>query len=297
MAASTTSPDSGFTPRKEFIRQQKVTSNTFALLAVAQTSFIRFYSFPPSVIVSLRRLFENRSILAAFRQDGTHNLCEFTLEGKPWANTKSVATEKLLIDIIAIIYHCGYTFLSSLDYGRESDDRLAMAFSKLELSLPGSRSGTPLPPSASPLPDGSGSQSSDRSRSSRIPFAISFASTTLMRVIAPPLHLTPAILQAVRGSWPRGVVSEKKVGDNSFEFKLKGYRCRSFLFRILSSADLSFRVPAGHICDRFLTPYPYTSFIARLTILYAPLLYFSEPESFSGKRSVDIHWSRFVVNR
>jgi hypothetical protein len=227
MAASTTSPDSGFTPRKEFIRQQKVSSNTFALLAVAQTSFIRFYSFPRPVIASLRRLFENRSILAAFREDVTQSLCEFTLEGKPWANTKSVATEKLLIDIIAIIYHCGYTFLSTLDYGRESDDRLAMAFSKLELSLPGSRSGTPLPSSASPLPaDGSGSQSSDRPKNSRIPFAISFASTTLMRVISPPLHLTPAILQAVRGSWPRGVVSEKKVGDNSFEFKLKGYKCR-----------------------------------------------------------------------
>ncbi|KAJ2918986.1 hypothetical protein MD484_g1380, partial [Candolleomyces efflorescens] len=45
-----------------------------------------------------------------------------------------------------------------------------------------------------------------------------------MRVISPPLHLTPAILQAVRGSWPRGVVSEKKVGENCFEFKLKGYK-------------------------------------------------------------------------
>lgn len=229
MATSTTSPDSGFTPRKEFIRQQKHSSNSFALLAVAQTGFIRFYSFPRPVVASLRRLFEDRGILSGFREDETQNLCEFTLEGKPWANAKSVTTEKLLVDIIAIIYHCGYTFLSTLEYGRESDDRLAMAFSKPELSVPGSRSGTPLPSYTSPFPDNSGSQSSDRPRSSRIPFAISFASTTLMRVIAPPLHLTPAILQAVRGSWPRGVVSEKKVGDNSFEFKLKGYKCMFYM--------------------------------------------------------------------
>lgn len=61
----------------------------------------------------------------------------------------------------------------------------------------------------------------------RAPFALSFLSATLLRVIAPPLHSTPAILQAVRGSWPRGVVSEKKVGDAAFEFKLKGYKCTS----------------------------------------------------------------------
>lgn len=46
-----------------------------------------------------------------------------------------------------------------------------------------------------------------------------------MRVISPPRDYTPAILQAVRGSWPRGVVSEKKVGDSAYEFKLRGYRC------------------------------------------------------------------------
>lgn len=46
-----------------------------------------------------------------------------------------------------------------------------------------------------------------------------------MRVISPPRDSTPAILQAVRGSWPRGVISEKKVGDSAYEFKLRGYRC------------------------------------------------------------------------
>jgi hypothetical protein len=50
-----------------------------------------------------------------------------------------------------------------------------------------------------------------------------------MRVISPPLHLTPAILQACRGAWPRGVISEKTVYGNSYEFKLKGYGCK-FIF-------------------------------------------------------------------
>lgn len=278
MATSTNSPDAVFTPRKEFVRQQKFASNSFALLAVAQTGFIRFYSFPRSVISSLRRLFEERQIIAGFREDETQNLCEFNLEGKPWANSKSVATENLLIDIIAIIYHCGYTFLSTIDYGRESDDRLAIAFSKVELSIPGSRSGTPLPSHNSPLPDNSGSQSSDRPRSTRIPFAISFASTTLMRVISPPLHLTPAILQAVRGSWPRGVVSEKKVGDNSFEFKLKGYKC-TFAYRIpRRPTDFSYRVSAGYVRDRFSTSHPFIAFFPRLTVFHTPFFHFIEPQ-------------------
>ncbi|KAH6902816.1 hypothetical protein BKA70DRAFT_1434434 [Coprinopsis sp. MPI-PUGE-AT-0042] len=127
------------------------------------------------------------------------------MDGKPWANAKSVTTEKLLLDIFAIIYHAGYSFLSNVDYGRDHDDRLAMAFSR---------------PSASE----EASPSSTGSLKKRVPFALSFASTTLLRVISPPLHLTPAILQAVRGAWPRGVVSEKKVGDNCYEFKLKGYK-------------------------------------------------------------------------
>lgn len=216
-------PESGFVPRKEFIRENKSAPNSFALLAIASSNCLRLYSFPDTVIASLRRLFESLNILVLFREDLAHNLCEFSLDGKPWGNPKVVATEKLLVDILAIIYQCGYAYLSTLDYGREHDDRLAIAFSKP--SIPGSREGTPLPASSSPLLDGSGSSKTDISRSKRIPFAISFASSSLMRVIAPPLHLTPAILQAVRGSWPRGVVSEKKVGHDSFEFKLKGYKC------------------------------------------------------------------------
>lgn len=226
-AGTSTSSQSGFIPRKEFIRQQKPPPSSFALLAIAGSGFIKLYSFSIHIIDAFRHLFEQHDILLACRENASQSLYEFSLDGKPWANSKSVASEKLLIDLVAIIYQCGYVYLSTLDYGREHDDRLVMAFSKPEIQDALSRSSSPLSPS--PWIVVSGSPSYDKPRSKRIPFALSFTSGTTMRVIAPPLNLTPAILQAVRNSWPRGVVSEKKVGDNSFEFKLKGYKCATLI--------------------------------------------------------------------
>ncbi|KAF8559245.1 hypothetical protein OG21DRAFT_714339 [Imleria badia] len=210
--------DSGFVPRKEFIRDQRTTSD-FSLLAISGSSFIRLYSFSLEVIADLRRLFDHFYLNAACREDTTQKLCEFQLHGKPWASPKSARTERILLDILAVIYRHSYTILSTIDYGRERDDRLAISFSRL------SSPSLPIPPH-SPIPAGSGSNLSHGTGSKherKTPFAISFISSTVMRVIYPPLNSTPAILQAVRGSWPRGVVSEKKVGDAAYEFKLKGY--------------------------------------------------------------------------
>ncbi|KAL1748892.1 hypothetical protein HDZ31DRAFT_28473 [Schizophyllum fasciatum] len=211
------SQDTAFTPRKEFIRSPKPIPNVFSLLAVSASNCIRLYSFPLSFIVALRRLLEQQTSITEYREDVQNSMCEFVLEGKPWANPKSVAAERLLVHILAAIYQQGYAFLSVIDYGREADDRLVMAFSKPS-STPASQTGSPRPSQDAPT------LSSHSARERRVPFALSFASATCMRVIAPPLHCTPAILQAVRGSWPRGVVSEKKVSDDCFEFKLKGYR-------------------------------------------------------------------------
>lgn len=212
--------DSGFIPRKEFIRDQRATS-TFSLLAISGSSCIRLYSFPPDVIGALHRLFDHFYLNVGFREDSLQNLCEFTLAQKPWNAHKSARTERILLDILAIIYRSGYTILSTVDYGRERDDRLAISFSKFLTTA------SPALPFA-PAPAGSGSNISHQTGphiERRMPFAISFVSQTIMRVINPPLNATPAILQAVRGSWPRGVLSEKKT-DNAYEFKLKGYRCR-----------------------------------------------------------------------
>ncbi|KAI6153459.1 hypothetical protein BKA82DRAFT_147892 [Pisolithus tinctorius] len=208
--------DSGFVPRKEFIRDQRTRSD-FALLAISGSSFIRLYSFSPDVIVDLRRLFNHFFLNAASREDSSQNLFEFQLHGKPWASPKSERTERILLDILVVIYKHGYTILSTINYGRERDDRLAISFSRLSTSL--------IVPPHSPIPAGSGSNLSHTTprNERKMLFAISFVSSTVVRVIYPPLNSTPAILQAVRGSWPRGVVSERKVSEAAFEFKLKGY--------------------------------------------------------------------------
>ncbi|KAF7975794.1 hypothetical protein HWV62_8623 [Athelia sp. TMB] len=225
-----TPPDSNFTPRREFVKEQPRTANAFSLLAISGSNFIRLYSFPIPVISALRRLLDQRSLVISFREDVEQNLFEFALDGKPWSSPKSVNSERLLLEIIAVIYQHGYSFLSTIDYGREHDDRLAVTFSKPTTSSPSPRpgslrSGSPMPSSPSVTNSGTNlaQQVGEKTRR-RIPFALSFASATLLRVINPPLHSTPAILQAVRGAWPRGVVSEKKIGDASYEFKLKGYK-------------------------------------------------------------------------
>ena len=221
MSANLTGEPS-FTPRKEFLRLPPPAPDSFALLTLSSASCIRLYSFPASVIDALRQLFQ-LSVVLSSREDLPEGLYEFTLDGKPWTNPKAVYTEKLLLDILSIIYKCGYSYLSTIDYGRESDDRLVMVF-----STPSTAPNPPTANSLSSIPPNSTSSLDDKERVQRVPFALSFLSSTLLRVIAPPLHLTPAILQAVRASCPRGVVSEKKVGDNSFEFKLKGYKCLFF---------------------------------------------------------------------
>ncbi|KAF7320244.1 hypothetical protein MKEN_00809000 [Mycena kentingensis (nom. inval.)] len=174
-----------------------------------------------ALLNAVRRLLDQLKLVDGVREDISQQVCEFNLGGKPWGSSaaKSFRTEKLLVDLLAVVYQHGYTFLSQIDYGRESDDRLVMAFSR-----PVSRSAatpSPLSPVDSPIP---ASISPPNRQGKRIPFALSFISQTTLRVINPPLHSTPAILQAVRGSWPRGVVAEKKVADNCYEFKLKGYK-------------------------------------------------------------------------
>jgi hypothetical protein len=192
-------------------------------LTVAGNSILRLYGFPVAVVAALRRLFEQRNLLSGFREKIDEACCEFSLDGKPWNSAKSIGTEKLLVDTLILIYQFGFTFLANVDYGRETDDRIAMTFSKtLQPVKP--LSDSPSPSSQPELPNLQSSPSV--LPQNRIPFAISFQSETDLRVINPPLHSTPAILQAVRNSWPRGVVSERVIGDGIYEFTFKGYKCK-----------------------------------------------------------------------
>ncbi|EIN13511.1 hypothetical protein PUNSTDRAFT_123504 [Punctularia strigosozonata HHB-11173 SS5] len=218
-ASATASATGQFAPRREFLRSPH-TFSTFALLALSGAGLVRLCSFPQAVHEALRAHFDARKLTAGVREAPAQNLLEISLHGRPWATAKSIRSEKLLVEIMTVIFQHGYDFLSTIDYGREQDDRLAIAFSKPAPppmpAAPGSRSGSPMPLTVAPLPP-------PATKPARVPIGISFASPTVLRVINPPLHSTPAILQAVRGAWPRGVVSEKKI-DTSFEFRLKGYR-------------------------------------------------------------------------
>ena len=120
----------GFTPRKEFLRQTSHPQISFALLTFASSSLIRLYSFPPPVVTTLRRVLQHRGSISAYKEDPDNGHGEFALVGKPWSDAKSARSERLVVIVLAIILQYGYTFLSPLGYGRESDDRLALAFSK-----------------------------------------------------------------------------------------------------------------------------------------------------------------------
>lgn len=209
----TTSP-AHFIPRREFIKDHR-TASSFSLLAFSGSNLLRLYSFTTSVINALRRLLNQKDLISSVREHAPKHFYEFTLEGKPWANLKSISSEKLIVDILTVILHTGYAFLSTIDYGRESDDKIAIAFSRPVLQVNASQSMFPV---------ANGSTIS-LNQPPKTPFAISFSSATTLRVIGPPLHSTPAILQAVRGAWPRGIESDRKVGDATYEFKLKGYKC------------------------------------------------------------------------
>lgn len=230
-----------FVPRKEFIRDQRVVSS-FSLLALSGPNLVRLYSFPLPVISALRRLFDHQNLTVRVREHSPKNFFEFSLNGRPWASPKTIESEKLIVGIMSSVLQCGYSFLSTIEYGREPDDRLAIAFSKRVAMNVLSSSGQSANGSAVTL-----------LQPVRTPFAISFVSPSVLHVIGPPLHSTPAILQAVRGSWPRGVVSEKKLGDAIYQFKLKGYKCAYTLCPGLPSKLISSYIaslPTGYLCCR-----------------------------------------------
>ncbi|KAH9944459.1 uncharacterized protein BXZ73DRAFT_39827 [Epithele typhae] len=201
-----------FHPRKEFLRDQQRVFSSFSLLTLAGTGLVRLYSFPDSVINALRKLFETLTDIGSCRESAANHFFEFSLESKPWANVKTLASEKLIVAILSVVYQFGFSFLSTIEYAREADDRIALAFSR--------PTNAPLNPPIPAVPSGS---ASTLPQSSPMLFAISFPSTAILRVIDPPLPLTPGILQAVRNAWPRGIAYEKKIGD-SYEFKLRGYK-------------------------------------------------------------------------
>lgn len=207
----TVSADPNFTPRREFSPDNHILSS-FALLTIAGAGLIRLSSFSNDVVNAMFD-FGRRVGLSAYREDKELKLYELELIKRPWANSRSINSEKLFLELLTIVLKHNYNYLSTIDYGKEHEDRLAIVFSRPSPSTPQPETGTGTNTLAAEPPQ------------VRLPFALSFPSSTTLRVIRPPLNSTPAILQGVRSAWPRGVVSEKKVADDCFEFKLKGYGC------------------------------------------------------------------------
>lgn len=134
-----------------------------------------------------------------FRENRDEEVAEFVLGPKFWQNPKSTETETLMLHIINFFNLQGYTFLSTIDYGRDSGDKLTISFTRPQGTTPTVQ---------------------------QLVFAVSFNAPTSLRVLNPPLQSTPGILAAVRTAWPRGIVSENKAGITCYEFKLKGYSCK-----------------------------------------------------------------------
>ncbi|VDB99818.1 unnamed protein product [Peniophora sp. CBMAI 1063] len=246
--------DSSLIPRREFQREHRDPS-TFSILAFSGSAHIRLYSFPPEVTAGVRDLLDRTREVVGHKEDVLHNYVELAVSEKPWSNPKSLPTEKLVLDLFAVLCRHGFEFLSTLDYGREQDDRVVMAFMRpghvspiytqsppnstsafsSKAFLQGMQSGQQLHNRGNTGQHNqqlSGQSSTSLPQSNypptrplvQVPFAISFPNATTLRVMCPPLSSTPAILQTVRSSWPRGVVSERKIAPDSWEFKLKGYK-------------------------------------------------------------------------
>lgn len=84
--------------------------------------------------------------------------------------------ERLLSDILTIIFQHSYNFMTTPDYGREHDGRITLTFSKPK--LPSTNSDSPY------------------MGPTYVPFALNFTSSTVLRDISPPLSTTPSILQS-----------------------------------------------------------------------------------------------------
>lgn len=260
------SPETGFVPRKEFASSTIRQPSSFALLSFSSNNVIRVTNFDRSVFLELNARLHSVIGLRAFRENAEHKLGEIVLLGKPWSNARSLSTEIVIIQAFTIVLRFGYTFISQIDYGREPNDRITLVFSKVgaRTSLDSEEKSTP-------------------SSSQMVPFGLSFTSATSLRVVCSPLTGTPAILQSIRGAWPKGVKAEKKLGEHCYEFKLKGYSCTQMMLQFFfTRPDPSTRVPGGHICRRCPSTHTYHPVLPRQVFMEPNYLSISVVRSFAN---------------
>ncbi|CAE6449463.1 unnamed protein product [Rhizoctonia solani] len=186
-------PQQTFQPRSEFLRPE-ATPQSYALVALNGADTLRCHNISRSALSALRDTFGNETRLYGEANGG--EIAEFVFRNSPWS-TKSVRSETLIVQLFTTLLAHQYTFVTSIDYGRQYLDKLSLTFTRA--ASPNGRS----------APDAV--------------FALSFVTPTVLRVLYAPLHCTPAILQSVRNTWPRGVKDERKLGNGCWEFRLKGF--------------------------------------------------------------------------
>ncbi|CAE6512900.1 unnamed protein product [Rhizoctonia solani] len=176
-----------------FIRTE-ATPQSYSIVALNGADTLRCHNISQSTLSVLRETFGNETRLYGEANGG--DIAEFVFRNSPWTN-KSARSETLIVQLFTTLLAHQYTFVTSIDYGRQYLDKLSLTFT---------RTGSP-----------SGRLTADSV------FALSFVTPTVLRVLHAPLHCTPAILQSVRNTWPRGVKDERKLGNGSWEFRLKGF--------------------------------------------------------------------------
>ncbi|KAF9505675.1 hypothetical protein BS47DRAFT_1353720 [Hydnum rufescens UP504] len=187
------SPTANFTPRQEFVKAP-IVPHAFGLVSFNGSGILRLANFSVNVTQAVRRALWDE--IRDFREDADLAVCELLLAGRPFSG-RSVRQEHIALDAISAILSQHYFLVTPIDYGRIYLDKLTLVFSRA------------LIPRSAPQPE------------RRIVFGISFVSSSSLRVVSPPLSLTPAILQVVRSTWPHGVVNEKWDNEGSYTFKLK----------------------------------------------------------------------------
>ncbi|KAL5641668.1 hypothetical protein ACGC1H_001965 [Rhizoctonia solani] len=186
-------PQQTFQPRSEFIRTE-ATPQSYSLVALNGADTLRCHNISQSTLSVLRETFGNETRLYGEANGG--DIAEFVFRNSPWTN-KSARSETLIVQLFTTLLAHQYTFVTSIDYGRQYLDKLSLTFART------------ASPSGRLTPD--------------TVFALSFVTPTVLRVLHAPLHCTPAILQSVRNTWPRGVKDERKLGNGCWEFRLKGF--------------------------------------------------------------------------
>ncbi|KAG9120622.1 hypothetical protein FRC07_003816, partial [Ceratobasidium sp. 392] len=183
-----------FRPRSEFVRAE-ANPLSYALVALNGTDTLRCHNLSPATLSALREVFGEEMRL--YGENAESQISEFVLRNSPWSN-KTIRSETLLTNVFAVLLVHQYTFLTTIDYGRQY-----VCFSSIPAPSPSSfiaitakRSYRLAQLDKLSLTFTRPTSISNPTQATESIFALSFTAPSILRVVAAPLHATPAILQS-----------------------------------------------------------------------------------------------------